>query len=829
MSESEDLNPTLDAGASAGSDESRRFGPYRLLDRLGAGGMGEVWRAEQKGSLRRLVALKIIKRGLDTERALARFESERQALAMMDHPFIASVFDAGSTPDGRPYFAMELVRGVPITEHCDQARLSTRKRLRLFLDVCEGVAHAHQKAILHRDLKPSNILVSVEEDRAIPKIIDFGLAKALTGRLSKRTLYTEYGQMLGTPAFMSPEQAELGLQQADTRTDVYSLGVLLYLLVCGSLPFDASSFEGNHDAARKVILENDPPRPSTRVSDLKDAESESCAKMRATDRRTLVSELRGDLDWITMKALAKDRRQRYSGVGELAADVERYLDSRPVLARPPSLSYSVGRWVKRHRVAALTSGLVALALVAGLAAALWGLSRARASERVALAEAARAGAVSDFLVDLFESSDPGRSRGAEITAREVLDSGVSRIDGALESEPATRASLLEVMGRVYTSLGLYGEARPLLDEAVALRRELGNETDQAEALKRLATAVSWQGDDAEALVMAEEAFGLIGSGPPSEAKAELLNALGNIHQNLGERERARTTHQQALEMRREVSPSDYLALAQSSHNLGIAEWLLGNAEDARDLFESAIDYEERHSRSDASADSKSGDSYTLATSLHVLALLMHRDLDRSDEALPLARRAGAMRERVLGPAHPHVALSHGAVGEMLLSVGDAEAAVESLTAGLEIGESVWAVTHGDNRWLRATLAEALGAAGRSAEAEDHLRLLIDKLGEDGPEQALAPNLNRLGALLAGRDDTRGAIAAYERALELERRYSGETSPYLLDALMPLERLFGEHGNSERRVAVCREMSGLVASLADGDSRVAEIESRCVAG
>ncbi len=825
MSESDDLNPTLDAGSPSSTEQSqRRFGPYRLLDRLGAGGMGEVWRAEQKGPLRRLVALKIIKRGLDTDRALARFESERQALAMMDHPFIASVFDAGSTPDGRPFFAMELVRGVPITDHCDQVRLGTRERLQLFMDVCEGVAHAHQKAILHRDLKPSNILVAVEEDRAIPKIIDFGLAKALTGRLSDRTLYTEYGQMLGTPAFMSPEQAELGLQQADTRTDVYSLGVLLYLLVCGSLPFDAASFEGDFDVARKVILEKDPPRPSTRVSSLAEVESESCVKMRATDRRTLVSELRGDLDWITMKALAKDRRLRYAGVGELAADVRSYLENRPVSARPPSWSYTAGRWVKRHRVAAVTSGLVALALILGLAAALWGLSRARASERVALAEASRAGAVSEFLVDLFESSDPGRARGAEITAREVLDQGVRRIDDALESEPSTRASLLEVVGRVYTALGLYGDARPLLDEAVTLRRSLGDPADQAEALKRLATAMSWDGDDEEALELAEEAFSLIGSGPPSEAVADLLNALGNLYQNTGDPERARSTHQQALDMRRDVSPSDFGASAQSSHNLAIAEWTLGNADRARELFESAVDLEEQHNRAEGSESG--GDSHTLATSLHVLALLMHRDLERTDEALPLARRAGEMRERVLGPSHPHVALSKGAIGEMLLGLDDLEAAIATLGAGLEIGESVWAVTHGENRWLRATLATALHQAGRLEEAERELRVLVDGLAAEGPEQVLAPNLNRLAAVLTSRGERAEAIATYERALELERRYSGDESPYLLDALIPLEELLAADGPPGRRVSVCGEMKGLVSALSEEDERVAQITTRC---
>jgi non-specific serine/threonine protein kinase/serine/threonine-protein kinase len=298
--------------------------------------MGEVWLAEQTEPVTRRVALKVIKQGMDTKQVVARFEAERQALAMMDHPAVAKVFDAGATPEGRPYFAMEYVKGVPITTHCDRHRLSNAERLKLFMQVCEGVQHAHQKAIIHRDLKPSNVLVSIQDGKAVPKIIDFGVAKATAQRLTEKTVFTQLGVLIGTPEYMSPEQAEMTEQDVDTRTDVYSLGVMLYELLVGALPFDPKELRsGGYDGIRRKIREEDPPRPSTRLSTLGDRSAES-AKCRQVDLPSLQRQLRGDLDWITMKALEKDRTRRYGSPMELAADVERHLEHRPVLASPPS-------------------------------------------------------------------------------------------------------------------------------------------------------------------------------------------------------------------------------------------------------------------------------------------------------------------------------------------------------------------------------------------------------------------------------------------------------------------------------------------------------------
>ncbi len=298
---------------------------YRLLEQVGSGGMGEVYRAEQVAPIERTVALKVIKRGMDTREVIARFEAERQALALMDHPNIAKVFAAGSTPEGRPYFVMEYVRGVPITTYADKHKLSTQERLELFIPLCDGVQHAHQKSIIHRDLKPSNVLVTIQDDRAVPKIIDFGVAKATSRKLTEKTMYTALGELIGTPEYMSPEQAEMTGEDIDTRTDVYSLGVVLYELLVGGLPFEPAELRGRgFEGIVRTIREQDPPRPSTKLGTL-GAQATAVAQARRTAPDKLRSQLRGDLDWITMRALEKDRTRRYGSAAELAADVGRHL------------------------------------------------------------------------------------------------------------------------------------------------------------------------------------------------------------------------------------------------------------------------------------------------------------------------------------------------------------------------------------------------------------------------------------------------------------------------------------------------------------------------
>ena len=472
----------LQKSAEESDATGTRIGPYTLLEKIGEGGFGVVYMAEQEQPVRRKVALKVIKAGMDTKQVIARFEVERQALALMDHPNIARVLDAGETQDGRPYFVMELVRGLPITEFCEQREIPIRERLRLFIQATPAIQHAHQKGIIHRDLKPSNVMITMIDGAPVPKVIDFGVAKAIAQRLTEKTLFTRYDQLIGTPAYMSPEQAELSGQDVDTRSDIYALGCLLYELLTGTAPIEKETLrKAGFDEIRRLIRETDPPTPSTRARQLARATSDGNATVapRPTPPST-------DLDWIVMKCLEKDRARRYATASDLAADLERHLRHEPVTARPPSQIYRLGKFTRRHRLQVGFGVCLGIAIIGGLIFSWAGFAQARrerdralgaeqqatTQERLAQTEAIRSAQVAQFLQQILTSVNPARAKGRDTTLlREILDDTVVRLPADLAGQPEVEADLRRTLGGVYFALGDTTNAAAMHLEAVRLLKE----------------------------------------------------------------------------------------------------------------------------------------------------------------------------------------------------------------------------------------------------------------------------------------------------------------------------------------------------------------------
>src|SRR5215472_548883 len=472
---------------------SRPIGPYRLIRKLGEGGMGQVWLAEQTAPVKRRVALKLIKGGMYDSTSLVRFQNERQSLALMDHPAIAKVFDAGATPDGQPYFAMEYVAGVPITDYCDEKKLTIAERIELLMQVCDGVQHAHQKTIIHRDLKPANILVVEIDGKPLPRIIDFGLAKATVPEFMGAAQFTVIGSFLGTPGYVSPEQADPGIQDVDTRTDVYSLGAVLYVLLTGSLPFDSERWKRRPiDEALRQLREEDPPRPSTKAGRQDDA-TKTVAEARGTEPKQLVSALRGDLDWIAIRALERDRRRRYATPAEFAEDLRRYLRNEPVQARPASLLYRAHKYARRHRVAVAIASLLSVVLLSFVALQTVQLRRTTR-------ERDRADRIAEFMTGIFKLSVPNERVGDQVTVREVLDKASQDIDKGLAKDPLLQAQLMHVMGNAYLNLGLYARAQSLYERGIQVSSSAGGQQsrDTLKTMHDLAWVLLQQGHLAEA-------------------------------------------------------------------------------------------------------------------------------------------------------------------------------------------------------------------------------------------------------------------------------------------------------------------------------------------
>jgi eukaryotic-like serine/threonine-protein kinase len=651
-----------------------RIGAYKLLQLIGEGGFGTVYLAEQERPVVRRVALKIIKLGMDTRQVVARFEQERQALAMMDHPGIAKVLDAGATASGRPYFVMELVKGEPITEFCDRHNLGIRERLELFALVAAAVQHAHTKGIIHRDLKPGNILVASREGRPHAQIIDFGIAKAIAARLTEKTLFTEHRQLIGTPEYMSPEQAE-GQLDIDTRTDVYSLGVLLYELLTGSTPFDGHTLRAAAYAEiQRIIREVDPPKPSTRLSG-SDELLASVAAHRNIEPRKLNPLVRGELDWIVMKALDKDRSRRYETAISLGQDVARYLAGEAVLAVPPSASYRFRKFMGQHRAVVSAAALVSAALVLGLAGTSVGLARANAERRRADTAAARATSAAEaaaqakvaaqaetrraerelaraveikhLITRMLQGVDPKRAKTADKTLlMQILGDAASRLTRGEIKDELVAAELRATIGSVYDSLGLFPQADEQLSSAAGVYTRLKGEEDPdtlevAGALSKLRYD---QGNYAEAqrlrLGVLEVQTRVLGERHP-----ETLNTMSNlaaIYVTLGRYAEAETLSIKTLDAQRSLLGADHSDTLGTMLNLANTYINQGRIADAEPLLASAL-----ATRKQTLGDE---DPNTLKVASNLAAV--YRMAFRYPEAESLYSHTLETQRRVLGPDHP---------------------------------------------------------------------------------------------------------------------------------------------------------------------------------
>ncbi len=760
-----------------GGGSPERVGRYRILGLLGEGGMGSVYLAEQSEPVRRRVALKLIKLGMDSRQLVARFEQERQALALMDHPNIARVLDAGATETGRPYFVMELVRGDPITSYCDRNRLSIPERLALFGQVCQAVQHAHQKGIIHRDLKPTNVLVTVADGAAVPKVIDFGIAKATGAALVEMTLHTRLGQFVGTPLYMSPEQVGMSGADVDTRTDIYSLGALLYELLTGTTPFDAERLgQASRGEVERIVREEEPPRPSSRLIALKEAMA-TTADRRRVGARQLVRQVQGDLDWIVLKCLEKDRTRRYETANGVALEIQRFLRQEPILAGSPGAAYWLRKFVRRHRVGVAAAAAALILLVAGVVGTSVGLLQARAAQRQAQAEAAKARAVSEFLTRTFSAANPAED-GRDVKVADMLDRAAREIEASLADQPQTAAALRVAIGTTYEGLGLFSEAEVLLRAAMdAQRSTLG--PDDGETLRtslqwaRVSTRLNSPDRPVDTLrEIRSRCATALGAEHPTTLHAGVYVASALKQASLLQEAEAEARAVDEA-CRRALPEGDDVRL-DAQQELASVLWTLGKNEEATALYRSLLELRERfNGRESPRTISAMND---LGTAL--------ADGDGLAEATDLFRRVVEISRRVRGESHPDTLESWMNFAAVVHLAGEHSEAERLFREVAEGKTRALGADHPQTLNVLNWLAENLGAQGRHREAEQVLRRTregwIRAVGERHLDTLMSTN--NLALTLEAQGSHAEAELLFRRASDLGLETLGEANPYALSWL-----------------------------------------------
>jgi serine/threonine protein kinase/tetratricopeptide (TPR) repeat protein len=787
------------AGPGPGGEEVGAVlsGRYKLVELLGEGGMGAVWMAQQTEPVRRLVAVKVVKAGMDSKQILARFEAERQALALMDHPNIAKVLDAGTTPSGRPYFVMELVKGVPITRYCDEQRLAPRQRLELFVPVCQAVQHAHQKGIIHRDIKPSNVLVAPYDGRPVVKVIDFGVAKAAGQPLTERTLITGFGAIVGTLEYMSPEQAELNNQDIDTRSDVYSLGVLLYELLTGTTPLEKRWLkEAAMLEVLRLIREQEPPRPSTRLSTT-DA-LPSLAANRGLEPKKLSGLVKGELDWIALKALEKDRNRRYESASAFAADVQRYLADEPVLACPPSAGYRLRKFARKNRAALTTMATIALVLVAGIAVSTWQAFRATWAEqkmgkalgqaRQAKAQADKAlneseearrqaQAVTKYLVKLFRSPDPSQD-GRDIKLADLLDRAPAELDANLAGSAKMKAELLAALGDTYQGLGLPDKAVEVYEKARALREATLGPDDAAtlDTMTSLASAYNDAKRPAEAIALTEKALPRyrIKFGADHPGTLTAASILGDAYRAAERPDDAIRLLEPSLKRCRSKLGPDHSTTLDTMNNLALAYKMAGRLPKAVALFEETLNLEKAklgldHPETLITTNNLAGSQVADGRPGHAIRLLE-----------PSLKRCRTK----LGRDHPTTLDAMNDLALAYLVAGRLPKAVALFEETLNRMKAKLGPDHLETLNTTNNLSDAYGATGRPSDAirllKPALKRCQSKLGPRHPVTLSA--MHRLGRLYLDVGKVNVALPLFEETLKLQRAKLGPDHP---DTLMTM--------------------------------------------